>query len=99
MVCKLCLGMHLFKTRAAGDVLVVSLSFQLPAIDGFGTGFLILRVIFFFLSAFNVSFTAFRSSSPDLEDARASPFPTPFAAILAAAECLAGGQKDCAGII
>jgi hypothetical protein len=62
--------MHLFKTRAAGDILMVSLSFQLPAIDGLGTGFLILRVILF-LSAFNVSFTAFRSRSPDLDDAAA----------------------------
>jgi hypothetical protein len=49
---------------------MVSLSFQLPAIEGLGTGFLIFNVIFF-LSAFNVSLTALVSKSPDLEDTAA----------------------------
>jgi hypothetical protein len=86
--------MHLFKMRAAGDILMVSLSFQLPAIDGFGTGFLILIVIFL-LSAFNVSFTAFRSRSPDLDDVAVEGA----GAMFATAECLAGGQMDFAGVL
>jgi hypothetical protein len=68
--CKHCVDMHQVMTRAAVDILMVSLSFQLPAIDGFGTGFLIFNVIFF-LSALKVSFTAFISRSPDLDDAAA----------------------------
>lgn len=48
-----------------GGILIVSLSFQLPAIEGLGTGFLIFNVIFF-LSVFNVSLTALVSKSPDL---------------------------------
>jgi hypothetical protein len=47
------------------DILLVSLSFQLPAIDGFGTGFLIFKVIFF-LSVFSAPLTALASSKPDL---------------------------------
>lgn len=45
---------------------MVSLSFQLPAIDGLGTDFLILRVIFF-LSALSASLTALVSRSPAFE--------------------------------
>jgi hypothetical protein len=57
-------------SRAVVDILMVSLSFQLPAIEGLGTGFLILSVIFF-LSVFNASLTALVSRSPDLEAAAA----------------------------
>jgi hypothetical protein len=57
-------------TRAVADILMVSLSFQFPAIDGFGTGFLIFNVIFF-LSVLKASFTADVSSNPDFEDAAA----------------------------
>jgi hypothetical protein len=63
-------GLYQAVTRAVVDILIVSLSFQLPAIDGFGTGFLIFNVIFF-LSTPNVSFTAFVSRSPDLDGAAA----------------------------
>jgi hypothetical protein len=65
-----CIDMHQVMTRAVVDILIVSLSFQLPAIDGFGTGFLIFNVIFF-LSTPNVSFTALVSRSPDLDGAAA----------------------------
>ena len=47
------------------DILVASLSFQFPAIDGFGTGFLIFNVIFFFSERID-SLTALVSNSPDL---------------------------------
>ena len=49
------------------NVLVASLSFQFPAIDGFGTGFLIFKVIFFLsFSGPMESLTALVSSSPAL---------------------------------
>jgi hypothetical protein len=49
---------------------VTSLSFQLPAIEGLGTGFLIFNVIFF-LSELNVFLTAPVSRSPDLDEVAA----------------------------
>lgn len=52
------------------NVLAVSLSFQLPAADGFGTGFLIFSVTFF-LSAPTASLTALVSRRPSLEEAAA----------------------------
>ena len=58
------------RSRAGGRILMVSLSFQFPAIDGLGTGFLILIVIFF-LSVFSASLTALVSRRPDLEGAAA----------------------------
>jgi len=59
--------------HAPQDILVVSLSFQLPAIDGFCTGFLIFRVTFFLSAVTAVSLIAIAVvfSRADLEDAAA----------------------------
>ena len=57
--------MHVQIQRAVGDVLVASLSFQFPDIDGFGTGFLIFNLILAF-SNLTMSFTALVSSRLEL---------------------------------
>lgn len=57
--------MHVQIQRAVGDVLVASLSFQFPDIDGFGTGFLIFNLILAF-SDLTMSFTALVSSRLEL---------------------------------
>jgi hypothetical protein len=64
------MGMYPLMTRVGLDILMVSLSFQLPAMDGFGTALLIFNVNFF-LSTVKASFTAFVSKRPDLEAAAA----------------------------
>jgi hypothetical protein len=56
---------HVQIQRAVGDVLVASLSFQFPDIDGFGTGFLIFNLILAF-SNLTMSFTALVSSRLEL---------------------------------
>jgi hypothetical protein len=56
---------HVQIQRVVGDVLVASLSFQFPDIDGFGTGFLIFNLILAF-SDLTMSFTALVSSRLEL---------------------------------
>lgn len=68
-----CLRIYTAPETAGLDILIASLSFQLPAMDGLGTGFLILSLIFFFsCSGLMESLTALASKNPDLEDAVAA---------------------------